>query len=72
MRNGLLVEEGIPQVIIEKYNAESLEAAFLKLCIEQTQSDVWSLLNIYIYSKIITYFIIIISIIFRLLKKIFK
>jgi len=32
MRNGVLVEEGSPQEIIFKYEADSLESAFLTLC----------------------------------------
>lgn len=32
MRNGVLVAEGSPQSIIDKYEADSLEVAFLALC----------------------------------------
>lgn len=35
MRNGVLVEEGSPQEIIFKYEADSLESAFLTLCSHQ-------------------------------------
>ncbi|XP_050542644.1 ABC transporter G family member 20-like isoform X2 [Daktulosphaira vitifoliae] len=35
MRNGILIEEDSPNVIIQKYDIESLEAAFLKLCNNQ-------------------------------------
>ncbi|XP_050542641.1 ABC transporter G family member 23-like isoform X2 [Daktulosphaira vitifoliae] len=35
MRNGILIEEASPREIITKYNADSLEAAFLNLCCNQ-------------------------------------
>lgn len=35
MRNGLLVEEGSPREILNKYSADTLEAAFLTLCCNQ-------------------------------------
>lgn len=40
MRNGILVEEDSPNDIIVKYNVESLETAFLKLCYDQDLNKV--------------------------------
>lgn len=39
MRNGILVEEGAPQDIISKYEADSLESAFLTLCAYQDTNE---------------------------------
>jgi len=40
MRNGVLVEEGAPQDLISKYEADSLESAFLTLCSYQDTNEV--------------------------------
>jgi len=39
MRNGVLVDEGSPQEIMFKYEADSLESAFLKLCSYQDSNE---------------------------------
>jgi len=39
MRNGVLVEEGAPQDIISKYEADSLESAFLTICSYQDTNE---------------------------------
>lgn len=40
MRNGVLVAEGSPQSVINKYETDSLEAAFLALCSGRDQNRV--------------------------------
>ncbi|VVC27530.1 Hypothetical protein CINCED_3A011626, partial [Cinara cedri] len=40
MRNGVLVEEGSPQFILAKYNTDTLESAFLKLCCNQNENHI--------------------------------
>ncbi|VVC27807.1 ABC transporter-like,P-loop containing nucleoside triphosphate hydrolase,AAA+ ATPase domain,ABC [Cinara cedri] len=40
MRNGVIIEEGSPQHILAKYNTDSLESAFLKLCYNQNKNQV--------------------------------
>lgn len=39
MRNGILLAENTPQHILAKYNAETLEDAFLQLCHKHGVSD---------------------------------
>lgn len=39
MRNGILLAEDSPQNILNRYNAESLEDAFLQLCMKQGVSE---------------------------------
>jgi len=53
MRNGILVEEGAPQDIISKHEADSLESAFLTLCSYQDTNEVP---KVYFYINIINTF----------------
>lgn len=39
MRNGILLAEDSPQNILTRYNADSLEDAFLQLCMKQGVSE---------------------------------
>lgn len=39
MRFGVLLEEDCPSAIMEKHHCETLEQAFLKLCVRQTGSE---------------------------------
>lgn len=39
MRNGILLAEDTPQNILAKFNAETLEDAFLQLCVKHGVSD---------------------------------
>lgn len=39
MRNGILLEEDKPLAIMEKYKCETLEQAFLKLCVKQIDDN---------------------------------
>lgn len=41
MRNGKLIEEGSPQNILCKYNTNSLESAFLRLCYNREINQVF-------------------------------
>jgi len=38
MRNGVLVEEGSPQYILDKYKTDTLESAFLTLCCKRDEN----------------------------------
>lgn len=38
MRNGMLIEEGSPQYILNKYETDSLESAFLTLCCKRERN----------------------------------
>lgn len=40
MRNGELIEEGAPQQILIKYEADTLETAFLTLCCKRGENRV--------------------------------
>lgn len=40
MRNGILVEEGPPEQIRNKYNADTLEECFLLACCNQETNNV--------------------------------
>lgn len=37
MRNGSVIEEGSPQDILVKYESDSLDSAFVRLCYKQEQ-----------------------------------
>jgi ABC-type multidrug transport system ATPase subunit len=39
MRNGIILEEDNPLAIMEKYDCSTLEEAFLKLCVKQTDQN---------------------------------
>lgn len=40
MRNGVLIEEASPQYILNKYDTDSLESAFLALCCKRQENRV--------------------------------
>lgn len=40
MRNGVLIEEGSPQHILDKYETDTLESAFLTLCCKRDANAV--------------------------------
>lgn len=40
MRNGKIVEEGSPRDILHKYNTNTLESVFLKICYNQINNQV--------------------------------
>lgn len=39
MRNGILLEEGMPQEILTKHGTDTLETAFLILCCNQKEEN---------------------------------
>lgn len=41
MRNGVLIEEGTPKEILDKYGSDTLEEAFLALCRKQIKNKVF-------------------------------
>lgn len=55
MRNGVLIEEGMPIDILNKYGLDTLEETFLRLCSYQDKNNVYLLLiylNLIIVHKI--------------------